>query len=432
MKKFTTACVVMFSINYACIATPDSTHIDKNALASVNTLTTDGAHTDNTVIIKSSGITDSTLSEKNVREKIMNDIQQNLDRKNRLFDSTMLKLNSRVGKLDSLIKMTGNPKERIDRLVERVQVLEEKQKAVEENEINVYEANYQSAIINLVSMDREIKPLILFHATKDFFNTLTETGNPVNYEGFRTGFDKFRIYVDKVKEHDATQKAVADIIGATGNISFGIPIVGAYSQLLFSGMADYVNSIGHNKRELKQEAEKMFAVTTALSQFTTDKNLIENEWDGITGSLEEMQVYYDTALNQNLRMMNIDRDEVNNEFTRQSDASKRYMYLTTLRKKAAEYVLNMKKQDPKDWKENIYYQLMDVQSLKVHYGDITYRIKHHINKYNTLIQKYKTNKEIGSHVSNLDDKLTQLKSTFDDAFEPAQYVHSATQMYKVM
>lgn len=378
------------------------------------------------------GITDSTLTEKNVREKILNDIQENLDRKNKVLDSTIVKLDSRVSNLDSVIKITGNPRERIDKLVERVQVLEEKQKAIEQNEINVYEANYQSAIINLVSMDREIKPLILFHATKDFFNALTETCNPVNYEGFRVGFEKFREYIDKVKDHDATQKTIADIITATGNVSFGIPIVGAYSQLLFSSMAEYVNSIGHNKRELKKDAERMFSITTALSQFTTDKNLIENEWDGITESLEEMQVYYDSVINRNLRMMSICRGDMENEFSRQSDANKRYLYLTMLRKRASDYVLEMKGRDPKEWKEDIYYQLMDVQSIKVRYGDITYRIKHHINKYTGLIAKYKANQELGTHISGLDGKLGQLRSTFDDAFEPMQYVHAATQMYKVM
>ena len=225
-------------------------------------------------------VTDSAISEKNVREKILNDIQQNLDHKNKALDSTILKLDSRVGMLDSVLKNTGNPRERIDRLVERVQVLEEKQKAIEQNEINVYEANYQSAVINLASMDREIKPLVLFHTTRDFFNALTETSNPLNYDGFRAGYDKFKEYVDKVKDESAIQKNVAEIIGASGGITSGIPIVGAYSQLLFSGMADYVNSIGHNKRDLKKEAERMFSVTTTLSQFTTDKNIIENEWGG--------------------------------------------------------------------------------------------------------------------------------------------------------
>ena len=377
-------------------------------------------------------VNDTSLTEKSVREKILNDIQQSLDRKNKVVDSTITRLDGKVSRLDSVIKLTGNPKERLDKIVERVQILEEKQKALEQNELNVYEANYQSAIINLVSMDREIKPLILFRTTKDFFNALTETSNPMNYEGFRAGFEKFRVYVDKTKDNNATLKTIGEVITATGNISFGVPIVGAYSQLLFSGMADYVNSIGHKRRDLKAEAEKMFAVTAALSQFTTDKNLVENEWDGITQSLEEKHVQYDSVIDRNMRMLNFERAEVNNGFTRQSDASRRYVYLTMLRQKAGEYVVAAKKQNPKDWKENIYYQLMDVQSLKVRYGDLTYRIKHHINKYTVLITRYKNNKEIGSNVSKLDDKLNELKSTFDDTFEPTQYVHSATQMYKVL
>jgi hypothetical protein len=378
------------------------------------------------------GVQDTSLTEKSVREKILGDIQQNLNVKNKIIDSTITKIDFRISMLDSAIRTTGNHKERIDKLVERVQILEEKQKALEQNEINVYEANYQSAVINLVSMDREIKPLILFHATKDFFNALTETSNPNNYEGFRAGFEKFRVYIDNTKETNATLKTISSIINATGNVSFGIPIVGAYSQLLFSGMADYVNSIGHKKRELKVEAEKMFAVTASLSQFVTDKNLVENEWDGITQSLEEMQGHYESVIDKNMGMLKMERKDLTCGYTRECDASKRYAYLTTLRQRAADYVLEKKKENPKDWKEDIYYQLMDVQSLKVRYGDITYRIKHHINKYDDLLAKYKNNKEIGVQVGKLEGKLNQLKATFDDTFEPIQYVHAATQMYKVL
>ncbi len=375
---------------------------------------------------------DTALVMDNVREKILGEIRQNFDYKNKAIDSTIVRLDGRVSKLDSVIKLTGNPRERMDKLLERVQVLEEKQKAMEQNEINVYEANYQSAVINLASMDREIKPLVLFHTTRDFFNALTETGNPMTYDGYAAGFVKFKAYIEKIKDHSATLKAVSEVVQSTGNISFGIPLVGAYSQLLFSGMADYVNSIGHKKREQKAEAEKMFALTTTLSQFATDKNLVENEWGGITQSLEEMQVYYDSTLNCNLRMVNVSRCDLTNEFTRESDASKRYIYLTVLRQKAADHVLEMKAKNPKDWKEDIYYQLMDVQALKMKYGDLTYRMRTHIDKYSVLINKYKANKNIGTHVAQLDEKLNHLKATFDDAFEPTQYVHAATQMYKVI
>jgi len=378
------------------------------------------------------GVPDSVVAEKSVQEQILGEIRANLDVKSRAFDSTIGKLDNRVGRIDSLIRTTGNPKERIDKLVERVQILEQKQKALEENELAVYEANYQSAMINLVSMDREIKPLILFHTTREFFNSLTATSDPDNYRDFTAGYQHFKEYVDKFKDYSATLKAISGVVNATGTESASIPIVGAYSQLMFSGMAEYVNTIGHKKRDLKIEAEKMFAVTASLSQFTSDKNLVENEWEGITESLQEMQVYYDTVMNRNLRMLGIDRADVTAGFSRQSDAGKRYQYLTMLRQRAADYVQQLKKDDPKNWKESIYYQLMDAQSSKVRYGEITNRILHHINKYSALIARYKDNKEIGEHVARLQEKLDQLKATFDDTFEPAQYVHAATQMYKVM
>lgn len=131
-------------------------------------------------------------------------------------------------------------------------------------------------------------------------------------------------------------------------------------------------------------------------------------------------------------MVDINRTEFTNAFTRESDANKRYLYLTMLRDKAALYVIDMKQRNPKDWKENIYYQLMDVQSLKMKYGDVTYRIREHIDKYNQLIDKYKNNKNIGDHVAKLENKLNDLKQTFDSTFEPIEYVHTATRMYKVM
>lgn len=375
---------------------------------------------------------DVSDSAANVRERILSEIQQGFNSKTRTLDSTIARLNTKVADLDSLIKASANPKERMEKLVERVQIIEARQKAMEENELNVYEANYQSAVINLVSMDREIKPLLLFRATKDFFNTLTETTNPANYDGFQPAFDKFRAYVERSKEHNVMLQGVSDIISATGSLSFGIPLAGAYSQLLFSGMAHYVNNIGHRRREMRTQAEQMFAITTALGQFTTDKNMIENEWDGITSSLSELQVYYDSSLAVNLRMINIPGDELRVKFTRENDADKRYAYLSCLRQKALDYVATARKEHPKEWKEMIYYQLMDVQLLKSKYGDIACRIRRHIDKYDVLFARYKTNKYIGSHIAKLDQKLGQLKSTFDDTFEPNSYVHAAMQMYKVM
>lgn len=368
----------------------------------------------------------------NVQDRILDEIASSFNAKNRYLDSTITRLNHKVSNLDSELHASGVTRERMDKLVERMQLIEAKQRAVEANELNVYEANYQSAIINLVSMDRDIKPLLLFQATKDFFNTLTEAGNPMTYEGYQAGFTRFRAYVERFKTHDAMLKSVSDITSSTGNVSFGIPLVGAYSQLLFSSMAKYINKIGHRKRELKAQAENMFTVTTVLSQFTTDKNQIENEWEGITQSLAGLQADYDSTFSRNLCMIGVSKAAIGSGFTQESDAGKRYAFLSELRQNAVKYVDHIRQAHPKDWKEMVYYQLIDVQLLKQQYGGVAGKMRQHIDKYNVLLAKYKTNKTIGSHISQLDQKLNQLKSTFDQTFEPTQYAHSALQMYKVL
>ena len=120
-----------------------------------------------------------------------------------------------------------------------------------------------------------------------------------------------------------------------------------------------------------------------------------------------------------------------NRFSNESDAKKRYDYLTYLKQKVAEEVANEKMKNASEWKEKIYYQLMDVQALKLRFGNITFKISENISQYGSLINKYKNDDQIGSKVANLESKLTDLKNTFDGAFDPAEYINSATRMYKV-
>jgi hypothetical protein len=177
---------------------------------------------------------------------------------------------------------------------------------------------------------------------------------------------------------------------------------------------------------------KMFCITTKLCQFVADKNSIESEWGAIIESLQNLQIKYNNVLMQNLGMLSVAKDSFANDFTNQSDANFRYLYLTLLRQKAAEYVIKTRESNPKNWKESIYYQLIDIQTLKIKYGDITLKIRNHMDKYNSLVAKYKSDKDIGSHVAKLSPKLDLLKQTFDNTFEPTEYVRTAYRMYKVL
>jgi len=376
-------------------------------------------------------VQDTTITDKNIKTKILDDIQISLEKKTKSIDSTVVKLDKKVDDLDRAISTSKNASEKADKLLERVQALEKRQTTVEENEMNVYQANYQSAVINLVSMEREIKPLILFNSTRDFFTSLTEASNPMNYPGYQVWYGKFSEYIENQKGKEASLNVLSSLITLTGDLSKGAPFSGPITEPLFSGIATFINTLGNRKKELRTESEKMFLLTAKVSQFTHDRDLIEHEWTSITKELEELQKHYDDILKQNLKLLAVDNNDFNTNFSKQNDANKRYDYLTSLRQKSSQVVANQKSNNSKEWKEAIYYQLMDVQSLKLRFGRITFKISENITRYKTLIEKYKADPQIGIKVSSLETKLNDLKETFDRAFEPIDYINSATRMYKV-
>ncbi|MCH5599154.1 hypothetical protein [Niabella ginsengisoli] len=117
---------------------------------------------------------DSIKREITLRDKVLNDIQNTFNNRTQSIDSTVTKLDQRLSSLDKSIAQSKDANDKADKLQQRVQAVEAKQKAIEQNELNLFQANYQSAMVNLVSMDREIKPLLLFNSTKSFLMPLVK------------------------------------------------------------------------------------------------------------------------------------------------------------------------------------------------------------------------------------------------------------------
>ena len=130
--------------------------------------------------------------------------------------------------------------------------------------------------------------------------------------------------------------------------------------------------------------------------------------------------------------MELSPADFNEHFTHENDADKRYSYITGIRKKASELVASQKETNPKDWKENIYYSLMDIQSIKLRFGNITFRLQAYIDKYESLLKEYSKDPAMGVKMTVLQKKLNELKDIFENAFNPLDYINSTTRMYKVV
>lgn len=374
---------------------------------------------------------DPSMSDRSIKDRALSEIQESLDMKTKIIDSTVIALDKRLNSLDQAIVASRDVQDKAEKLVERIQALEMRQQAIEENEQTIFQANYQSAVVNLIYMDREIKPLLLFNTTQGLFSMLSEIGNPMQYPEYKEWFGGFSNYVEKEKSREPSLNVLSNLLTLTGDLSRGAPLAGPLTQTMFSGINMYINSLGKGRTDLRNQAEKMYIITAKLGQFTHDKNLIEHEWEIITKELKELQLLFDSVLASNLSMLNISRNEFHRNFTNEYDANKRMNYLAHLSGIASRQVTNELSKNPKDWKEVIYYQMMDIQALKVSFGRLTLRISENILRYSGLISKYKNDPDIGKNVVAMESKLLELVNTFESTFSPVEYISAATRMYKV-
>lgn len=374
------------------------------------------------IISDNKSVTDLVLSELNK--------ERSLQREN--LDFRIKQIDTKLSTLDESIKNTSSATEKVDKLVQRVQILEEKQSELDKNVVSVYKYNYSSAVLNLASMEREIKPLNLFNSSRDFYTTLDKVSNPMTYEGYAAWFKEFEKYIEDNKKDEARLTALSHILSVTGNLAEGTPFTGMFAGSLFDGIGSFINSLGRRDRDLREKSLKMFKLTTTVSQFTHDKDLIETEWKAITKSLDELKELQDMAMEKNIvEILGINRADFKKNFTEETDAKKRTEYILNISKIAENKITEEKNKNPENWKQEYYTQMVAVQNLKIRFGTLTFRILENLDKYKTLINKYKADENLKSRIAELDLKLDLVRNSFESTFNPQVYIKASNEMYIV-
>ncbi len=370
---------------------------------------------------------DSSVTEQVLRElnRERNLLSQNLEFRIKEIDS-------KINTLDESIKNTNSASEKVQKLLERVKYLEERQEEIDKNTISVYKYNYSSAILNLASMEREIKPLTLFNTSREFYSTLDKISNPMTYPGYQEWFGKFKDFVEEEKEDDARLQALSHMIQVTGNLAEGTPFTGVFAGSLFEGISQFIGSLNRRDRELKDRSIKMLKLTTSISQFTHDKDLIETEWEGINKSLKELKNLQNEAIEDNLvEMLGINLKDFNEKFTEETDAKKRTQYILDISKIAENKIVEERTTNPESWKQEYHDQMLRVQNLKIRFGMITFRILENLEKYEKLIDKYQDDPFLAEQMKELKLKLDMVRNSFESTFSPQEYIKASNEMYIV-
>ncbi|CAL66448.1 hypothetical protein [Christiangramia forsetii] len=371
---------------------------------------------------QSASVTEQVLKELN-RERSL--LSQNLEFRIKEIDS-------KITNLDESIKNTNSASEKVEKLLERVRYLEERQEEIDKNTISVYKYNYSSAVLNLASMEREIKPLNLFNTSREFYTTLDAVGNPMNYEGYQEWFGKFKNYMAEEKEDNARLEALNHMLNVTGDLAKGTPFTGMFAGSLIDGISQFIGSLNRRDKELREQSMKMLKLTTSISQFTHDKDLIETEWEAINKSLNELKELQNEAMEDNLvEILEIKKNSFSENFTNETDAKKRTQYILDISKIAENKIVEERKKNPENWKQEYHDQMLSVQNLKIRFGMLTFRILENLDKYEKLIQKYQNDPFLKDEMRNLKLKLDLVRNSFESTFNPQEYIKASNEMYIV-
>lgn len=334
-------------------------------------------------------------------------------------------LNKRIDEIDKLSALSKNAIDNVVKLTQQLEILAKKQQALEQTELGIYQANYQSAVANLITIQKDINPQFLSKKIKDFLVSLSDIANPAKYTSYKKWNDIFKIYVEEHKEKDATFTLLSSLAATDSLNTEFIPAP------FYTGITYYINDLPNRKKELKAESQNIFMLDLKIAHFTHDKQQLVNNWLSILTDLEDLQKVYDNVINRNLSMLALSEIEFKNALSNVVDINQKTDFAASVAVKAAAYIASQKNTNPTDWKQSTYYQMMDVQNLRIKYGNLAYTIYQHIKNYKTLALKYKTDTQMGTKATSLETQLDDISAVFDKAFVPADYINATTRMYKI-
>ena len=367
-----------------------------------------------------------------VTEQVLKELNRERSLVNQNLEFRIKEIDSKINNLDESIKNTNSASEKVEKLLERVKFLEQRQEEIDKNVIGVYKYNYSSAVLNLASMEREIKPLNLFNSSREFYSTLDKVSNPMTYDGYQEWFGIFKKYIAEEKEDNARLEALSHMLQVTGDLAKGTPFTGMFAGSLFDGISQFVGSLNKRDKELREQSIKMLKLTTSISQFTHDKDLIETEWEAINKSLQELKELQNSAIKDNLvDILGISKKEFAENFTNETDAKKRTQYILDISKIAENKIAEERKTNPENWKQEYHDQMLRVQNLKIRFGMLTFRILENLDKYEKLIQKYQNDPFLKEEMRNLKLKLDLVRNSFESTFNPQEYIKASNEMYIV-
>jgi hypothetical protein len=372
----------------------------------------------------SNSISDQIKSD---RDKQLN----NLNDKLKVNGQEILELTAKIGALQA---------NRLDRekfidvqnlqlkLGERLIILENAPK-------NKIKLNGQLAFIELLSIQRDLKPALLFLNSKNFLEELGNIGNLKKYQSFNNWNDSYKLWYAKQTKNDQMLELINNSILLISNASNKVPLYGSIVQTASSGITEIISNLGGKHKDLVNQTPKMLRLLNTTSQFESQKVFIDHEWERINKELMLLEKENNELLNEQLTYYNISYNDYTTRYINETLDNNRDNFKNECRNVIIAKLSSLESnQDTKNkWLGQVETFMYKVQSLRLRFGELANRMQSNLDQYENLIVIFSVDTnfptEFTSNIKGLGKTLSSVKKTFSETFKPEKYIEDSAIMY---
>ncbi|MDB4539113.1 hypothetical protein N9231_01735 [Saprospiraceae bacterium] len=358
-----------------------------------------------------------------IEEQIISEyISKQRDSLKSIFNKEVEILEKQITKLDTELKEQLTPKEEITKLRNRISKVEAIQKKKDELSKGILIENYNSAILNILRLEKDIKPLELLNASREFHTSLEKVSNPLEYQEFKNWLTNFRNFLEKNKSKDVIIEMVSNLINPKGELNKTQASIFFSNSLIVLGIEKFIKNLGKKRIHLKNKSQKMLQLLIILNKFDHDKSRIFYAFEELNRELEALKKLRKQTLDEIIQTTDLKRHLMEENYLNQTNEKKVYAYWGRVQ----DHIFTIKEKLQKD---EVTHQMNTVQSLKIRFGELMFKYLENLDQYDRISKKYRDFNLID--FSELDANYKNLRSTFRDNFPAQKYINDAIRMYSV-
>lgn len=315
------------------------------------------------------------------------------------------------------------------------QKLDERIKALESASKRKANYNGQLALIELLSVQRDLQPAQLFVSSQAFFTHLGNISNLQNYPAFTTWKSEYSSWYTKQDKEDQMLQLINNSIDMVGNVANKVPLYGSIVHTATSGISSLVSSFGGKYKELKKKTPEMLRLLSATSQFENQKAIIDHEWVQTSKELAQLQTENDKLLKEQLAFYGIEFNQYDSQYLNTTLDTERDKFKNVCRTTINSKLISLDKDlsTSNKWLGKVETYMFKVQSLRIRFGTLTNRLLSNIDRYEELIKLYSDNtkfpQELTEKIKALGETLSLVKKNFSTSFKPERYIEDSAVMY---